>query len=561
MPGPLHLPDEGPGPRRGAQPAGAAHRDPARRRPPRDGTPRRDNGRHPHRGDPARRAPAHADAPPRHPDHHARVALPAPHQPGPADIRPRPVGDHRRGARRGRNQAGVASGAVARTARGGHRLPAPADRPVGHPAAPGGHRRVHGRRNAGRGGLAPASGDRRRRARRPGAGGRDRGPGGGHGRPRAPRPPELGAFGPRLPLHLAVDLPEGAGPDPVAPVDHRLRQLPEAGRAAVRGAQQPGRRRDSPRPPRLGLPRAAPANRGPPEAGRPAGGGGHLDAGARRRHGRRRPSGAHRVAHQRDVGPAAGRAGRARGGGGERGPDLPQVPGGSAGGDRGGRPHAGRGGGAHRRPPEPSGRLGPADRGGRVDGRPERRRPVRGGAPGRPLPRPGTGALRGGARHAGRALPVGAVRRAGAPAGVGPGNQHPHRPVGRPAAGGHQPRDHPRPRPIHGQPPRRKPGRRARRGDGLRVAARGRVHPRLLHLADQRHHRRPGGGGPGPRRPFRPDSLLAGRPGGAAARNRTGHRPVHPPDRRHGSRPGGRRPPGRAPSRPAGGRQPGRLPG
>ena len=38
----------------------------------------------------------------------------------------------------------------------------------------------------------------------------------------------------------------------------------------------------------------------------------------------------------------------------------------------------------------------------------------------------------------------------------------------------------------------RPPGRRARRGDGLRVAGRRRVHPRRLHLADRGHHPRPG---------------------------------------------------------------------
>ena len=57
-------------------------------------------------------------------------------------------------------------------------------------------------------------------------------------------------------------------------------------------------------------------------------------------------------------------------------------------------------------------------------------------------------------RHARRPLPLRRVRRAAAPADLGPRHRHPHRPRRRAAAGGHQRRHHPRPRPVRRLPRR-----------------------------------------------------------------------------------------------------------
>ena len=77
-------------------------------------------------------------------------------------------------------------------------------------------------------------------------------------------------------------------------------------------------------------------------------------------------------------------------------------------------------------------------------------------------------------------------------------DRHAHRPARRPAAGRHQRRHHPRPRPVRGVPGRRRgarpAGRRARRGDGLRVPGRRRLRARRDQLADRGHHPRPGAG-------------------------------------------------------------------
>ena len=72
--------------------------------------------------------------------------------------------------------------------------------------------------------------------------------------------------------------------------------------------------------------------------------------------------------------------------------------------------------------------------------------------------------------------------------------RRPHRPAGRPAARRHEWRHHPRPGPLRGLPGRREgvPSGRTRRGDGLRVARRRRLHPRHHQLAHRRHHPRPG---------------------------------------------------------------------
>ena len=110
---------------------------------------------------------------------------------------------------------------------------------------------------------------------------------------------------------------------------------------------------------------------------------------------------------------------------------------------------------------------------------------------------------------------------------LGPRHRHAHRPPGRPAARGHQRRHHPRPRPVRRLPGRRRgpgrAGRRARRGDGLRVPGRRRVRARRDQLADRGHHPRPGAGHPRARRspgrlPFWKGDAL-GRPPSSARRS------------------------------------------
>ena len=65
------------------------------------------------------------------------------------------------------------------------------------------------------------------------------------------------------------------------------------------------------------------------------------------------------------------------------------------------------------------------------------------GPPGRAVQRADQGGPRGGAGHAGRALPERGVRRAAAAPGLGPGGGHHPGPAGRPAAGRHQRRHDP----------------------------------------------------------------------------------------------------------------------
>ncbi len=122
-----------------------------------------------------------------------------------------------------------------------------------------------------------------------------------------------------------------------------------------------------------------------------------------------------------------------------------------------------------------------------------RRRPARARPPRRAVRHAAAVGVRRGARHARRPLPQRRVRRAAAAPGVGPRDRHAHRPPRRAAARGHQRRHHPRPRAVRRLPRRREgvPRRRARRGDGLRVARRRRVRARLLELADRGHHPRP----------------------------------------------------------------------
>ena len=178
---------------------------------------------------------------------------------------------------------------------------------------------------------------------------------------------------------------------------------------------------------------------------------------------------------------------------------------------------AGDRGAAH--PPQPARRARPAGRG---DGRARRlggRRARGGGPPGGPVQRADQAGARGRARHAGRPVPGRGVRRAEAAGRVGPGGRGDPRAAGRAAAGGDQRRHHPRPRLLRrvpglwrrlrsgrdrrrrrddhrprGRGPAAEAGRRARRGDGVRVAGRRRVRARRLVLADRGHHAGPGAG-------------------------------------------------------------------
>ncbi len=96
------------------------------------------------------------------------------------------------------------------------------------------------------------------------------------------------------------------------------------------------------------------------------------------------------------------------------------------------------------------------------------------------------------ARHARRPLPVGRVRRAAAAHRLGPHRRHHPRPLRRAPPGGHERGHDPRPRALRRVPRRgRRPGRRARRGDGLRGARGADVPARGVDLAHRGDHARP----------------------------------------------------------------------
>ena len=235
LPGPLRLAAEGPRGRRRAQPPGPAHRHPPHRRAARG---RRTRGprRGPLRRHLAGRPPQAHHLSPGHHDHDARVAVPDADLPGPR-VTPRRRDRHRRrGARRRRHQARRPPRRLARTPRCAARPAGAADRPVCHgPASRGGrafprrHRPRRHRRPALREALGPQGGR----------------PGRGHDRPRRVR------RGVRRPAARQLDLAPRRGarrrPDRRAPLDHRLRQLPPAGRAADRPAQRDRGRPGGPR--------------------------------------------------------------------------------------------------------------------------------------------------------------------------------------------------------------------------------------------------------------------------------------------------------------------------
>ena len=267
--------------------------------------------------------------------------------------------------------------------------------------------------------------------------------------------------------------------------------------------QRPGRGRgvrgDRPRPPRLARPRGARRRRGAAEVGQAPLPRRDLVARAGDRHGRRRPRDPGRVAEVGHPRAAARRPRRPRARPDLEGPHLPQVP---------RRPARVRGRrAAHARgadrgdgdPPQPARRARPAPR---LDVR-QRRVGGRRGREARHRRRALLGALARAARerprHARRALPLGALRRAAPAHRLGPHRGHDPRPQGRPPARRHQRRHDPRPRPLRRPPPRRAPRRRARRGDGLRGAPRPDLPARRLDLADRGDHARPRHRHPGSR--------------------------------------------------------------
>ena len=210
---------------------------------------------------------------------------------------------------------------------------------------------------------------------------------------------------------------------------------------------------------------------------------------------------------------------------------------------------------------QPARRAGPADRRDGGAGRLAGRRPGRPGPPGRAVRRAARLGPARRARHAVRALPVDRVRRAAAPAGLGPHHRRADRPARRPAARRHQRRHDPRPRHVRRLPGRLGAGvagRRAGRGDGLRVPGRRRLPARLDLLADRGHHARPGAGLPRAGRAG-PDAVLEGRrarpPGRAGPGDRRPAAHADPGRRRRRDRRAARVRAGRV-----GGRQPGGLP-
>ena len=168
-------------------------------------------------------------------------------------------------------------------------------------------------------------------------------------------------------------------------------------------------------------------------------------------------------------------------------------------------------------PGQPARRPGPAGRRDGGDGRVVGRRASRrSSAAPRPSPSSPLGA-RGRPRHAGRPLPERRVRRAAPAHRLGP-RRRARSPAGPARSGWPSPAAAPSPTaacsasswPAARTRAGRAPGRRARRGDGLRVAGRRRVRARLERLADRGHHPRPGAGHAGAR-PAGPAAVLEGR--------------------------------------------------
>ena len=535
-----------------------------------------DPGRHPVRRHPRRRAPRVRPPAAGHPDHHARVAVPAADQLGARGAARRRDGDRRRGARRRRHQARRAPGGLPRPARRAARPAGPADRPVGHGAPDRGGRHLPRRRAAGAVVVAPPS----------------------------PKEWDLSVV---VPVEDMSELgqPTGelegsaAGNQPrtsIWPaVEERVLDLVQAHRSTIVFANS--RRlaeRLTSRLNELAYERAtgetvppgtnaaalmaqAGSGGGVPEGVQPVAAAHHGSVSREQRaiveealKSGRLPAvvatsslelgidmGAVDLVVQVEAPPTVasglqrvGRAGH-QVGAVSRGVAVPQVP------RRPGAVRAGRRADEGRRdrvdplPAQPARRAGPADRRDGLRAAAHRRRGRRGGRAGRrPSPALPDSALHARARHARRPLPLRRLRRAAAPADLGPGHRHAHRPGRRAAAGRHQRRHHPRPRAVRRLPGRRRgqrrpAGRRARRGDGLRVPGRRRLPARLVVLADRGHHPRPRAGHPGAR--ASPGRCRSGTATPSAARSSSAGRSARSSARSARPRP---RPGWRGPGRP-----------
>ena len=529
------------------------------RRAPRARRPRADR-RHPHRRHLGRRAPPARPPPARPPHHHARVALPDAHVAGPGDAARRRGGDRRRDPRRGRHQARRPPVAHPRAARarsstraGG---PAAAHRAVGHPAAARGDRplprRLRRRRRPPRPVTIVDAGVRKALESRSSSRSRTWASWARSSRSRSAGPAAAGpvrrsiwpSMHPRL-LELVEEhrstLIFVNARRLAERLATRLNELRARGREPGGRAGGPARRPPTPHragegPPRLAVAGAAAADRGRAQVGPAQGPGRHVAASSSASTWARSTSSCRSSRPARSppgcsasAGPATRSASRAgasssrstaadlRRGGGRR------------------RAHARGPHRAHPLPAQPARRPGPADRrhvrARRVDGRRARR------------PRPPGGQLRRADRRGARApcstCSPGATRPRSSPscgpASCGTGSTACIRGRGRrPAAGRHQRRHHPRPRPVRRVPARRHPGRRARRGDGLREPAGRDVPARRVHVAHRGHHLRPGRSSrPRPGQPGQ-DAVLARRRPGPPARAGPGGRRVRARGPRHG---------------------------
>ena len=453
------------------------------------------HGRRPHgRHRPARAPPdaAHAAG---HPDHDAGVALPPPHLAGPGDAARRRDGDRRRGARRRGTKRG------AHLALSLERLERVAEQPFQRIGLSATQRPLEeiGRFVSGGRPIELVDAGTRKELdlevvvaledmREPGSD------------PSLSQPvlPDDVVMDVRLrgdrAVDLALDLPGAARPRAAAPLDDRVRQQPPARGAAGAAAERARGRDDRPCPPRLARARAARRDRGAAEGGADPVPRRDVVARARHRHGRRRPRDPGREPEVGRARPAAGRPRRARPRRRLEGAHLPEVPRRPA---RVGRRREGDARGRDRGdadPPQPARRARAADR------RDLRRRRDRGRRPLRPRPRR-LPVRRSRAHRSSRTCSTCSPgrypsdefaelrprivwdrtgrRRQGAP--------------GRAAARGHERGHDPRPRPLRRLPGRRRrQGRRARRGDGLRGAPGPDVHARRLDVADRGDHARPG---------------------------------------------------------------------
>ena len=312
--------------------------------------------------------------------------------------------------------------------------------------------------------------------------------------------------------HLAARRGAHRRPHRRAPLDDRLRQLASSRRAAdlapqrdlggaarrgggparpePRGALDPaagaghgpGRllprraRGARPRPPRLGQQGAPGHDRGGPQGRSAARRRRDEQPRARHRHGRRRPRHPGREPAVGGERPAArgprGPPGRRR----EPGRHVPEVPRRPRADRRRRRAHARRRHRVAARPGQPRRRARPAGRRDVRHGRLDRRRRRGARPPGGELRLVAALGPRGDARHARRPLPVRRVRRAAPAHRLGPRHRHALGPPWCPAPRRDERRHHPRPGVVCRVPRlrgrARSPGRRARRGDGLRVPRR-----------------------------------------------------------------------------------------